>query len=230
MGCGVSRPEVPPLVAQPSPAAAPLIAKATTADGELKLMFSQKKLDGFFGDYTHFFKTSAGEEIVRYKRSQGYAYVNDNATMPIYHNESLVALLKHGDQYSYRKGHGQAVLYGLQPPEGASGHATVVQEGVTLHALYEIRITTPEADLKRFSFKDGIGMYAAGANGTFAAAPSLVHKDGKWGEHFVENGRGECVAQCSWLSWVTVAANVDTTLIVVLYAVREEYWKALEDA
>jgi len=138
--------------------------------------------------------------------------------------------LKHGDQYSYRKGHGQAVLYGLQPPEGASGHATVVQEGVTLHALYEIRITTPEADLKRFSFKDGIGMYAAGANGTFAAAPSLVHKDGKWGEHFVENGRGECVAQCSWLSWVTVAANVDTTLIVVLYAVREEYWKALEDA
>ena len=148
---------------------------------------------------------------------------------PAYHNESLVALLKHGDQYSYRKGHGQAVLYGLQPPEGASGHATVVQEGVTLHALYEIRITTPEADLKRFSFKDGIGMYAAGANGTFAAAPSLVHKDGKWGKYFVENGRGECVAQCSWLSWVTVAANVDTTLIVVLYAVREEYWSALED-
>ena len=66
------------------------------------------------------------------------------------------------------------------------------EEGVTLHALYEIRVayTGPGP----WKFLSGIGMYTAGANGTFAAAPSLVHKDTKKDRTFVENGTGECVA------------------------------------
>ena len=235
MGCGASLPDAPPLVAQPSPAAAPLIAKATSAEGELKLMFSRKQEGSWMKGYieTQFFKTAAGEEIIRCKQK------GNGMMMTIYHGDSLVALLKHDEVRVYSSGHGHAVLYGLLPPEGASGHATVVEEGITLHALYEIRIT-PEAGLGRRVHYKGIGMYAAGANGTFAAAPSLVHKDSKKETtNFVVNGKDECVATTSYQPLpalfgkvergITAAANVDITLIVVLYEIRDKYWHALDN-
>ena len=233
MGCGASLlPEAPPLVAQPLPAAAPLIAKASSAEGELKLLLSEGKAEGSLMNgyiYRAFFNTAGGEEIIRYKQK-------GNAKMfTIYHGDNLVALLKH----ELYRGFGHAELYGLQPPEGASGHATIVEEGISLHALYQIRVT-PEAGTGLRAHYKGIGMYAAGANGTFAAAPSLVHKDSKKeATKFVENGKGECVATTCFQPLrpvfgklergITAAANVDITLIAVLYIIRLEFWNNVDN-
>ena len=54
----------------------------------------------------------------------------------------------------------------------------------------------------------------------------------------MENGTGECVATTIFHPdpvlfgkkpnrSITVAANVDMTLIAIFYAVREEYWKVI---
>ena len=236
MGCGSSAP-LPALVAQPPLAVGnPLIADAVFKEAGTELVFSSKKLDGMMKSPTTFLKSGAGTEVLRYKRS--YTNKDPALMMTIYQGDKVVAMVKHmTDVYAIRSGNVKAVVYGTEPRDGSSGHATVLHEdGVTLHALFEVRV---EEGSGQMAYNRGLGLHAAIAEGAFSGtAPLLTFKKNSGlsffsaiqGPRVTLNDKGECVATTyenrgvfdSKPSSLTVAAGVDATLIAAFYIIADD--------
>ena len=128
MGCanGVPLPRPDELVAQTSQVVL-FLDKTVGKGAPLTLVSKEKKLDGMMGKTTTLW--SAGDNVVlSYKRTDRTMVIADA-------DGNTVGALQYGDEAGYKSGVGRALLYGLQPPEGASGHATlmlvllVVREG-----------------------------------------------------------------------------------------------------
>ena len=225
MGCGSSAP-LPALVAQPPLAVGnPLIADAVFKEAGTELVFSSKKLDGMMKSPTTFLKSGAGTEVLRYKRS--YTNKDPALMMTIYQGDKVVAMVKHmTDVYAIRSGNVKAVVYGTEPRDGSSGHATVLHEdGVTLHALFEVRV---EEGSGQMAYNRGLGLHAAIAEGAFSGTAPLLTFKRK--ERVAVNDKGECVATTyenrgvfdSKPSSLTVAAGVDATLIAAFYIIADD--------
>ena len=221
MGCSASAP-LPPLVSQePSAIGNPLIPEAVGKDGTgNELVYSSKKLDGMLGMSTHFYKSPDGTDVLRYKRTR----IRDSM-ITVWREDKIVAFVKHMTDFKgIRSGNVRAVLYGTQPRDGASGHTTVLEEGVTLHPLFEVRV---EAGTGQYAYLQGLGLHAAISDGGFAGAPLLTFKSK---DKVAMNDKAECVATLYQNNGVldkkptslSVAAGVDATLIALLYAISED--------
>mmetsp|Transcript_33817 Transcript_33817/g.107932 ORF Transcript_33817/g.107932 Transcript_33817/m.107932 type:complete len:247 (-) Transcript_33817:223-963(-) len=238
MGCSDSTPVAEPdaLVAQTALEAlfsTPTSAEATT------LTSKEKRLDGMMKPATMLW--SAGEQLVA---SVKVMNMNKDGMVTTIKDAggNVIALLKHGDVKSYRRGTGRAVLYAPRPPAGASGHASM--EG--LHAAYEIRLPDdvmeaypPKRDkggnmYSRGVQKGGLGFFPAAADGAFSATLAYKLVALKQGmQDFVlrnnwnlMNSTGEIIGTYEDKSKKTIvaAAGVDVVLLVVYASVVYDYW------
>lgn len=219
----------------------------------IKLTGKDKKLDGilsapttqwFMGeskdDQTHVLSSRSPDG--RLQKQLSKLVITDSGG-------KVVGLVKHGDVKDFEKGLGRAVLYASSPPtSGGSGHATVTESDVTLHAAYEIRVPDDAAHLhpiKGFAYpyskawyqKDGgIGAFAVGANGAFSAQPAfklvMMDKCQMMDKYTLSNATGELVAtvqstqatQIGKKKEVTVAPGVEVVLPVVFASIVMDFF------
>jgi len=244
MGSGSSRvASADSLVARSTPVASadspvvPHEALFSTPAAEATTLTSKaKRLDGLASSSTTLWYT--GKQLVwSYKRSM--VVLNKDGMVTTFKDGSgnVIALLKHGDVASYRRGTGHAILYAPRPPAGASAHASV--EG--LHAAYEIRL--PDDVLEAYPVKQGpggvmtsqgmqkggLGFFAAGAAGAFSATSTyrfVGERDGltrnKW---IMLNAKGDSIGtyEDKTKKVIVAAAGVDAVLLVVFASVVFDY-------